>query len=245
MLVASRVAWKRMSILFLFAWLGLASSARLPQNPPSPPPDDNGNSTDGVAIETSAAYSTTSIAALTTTPAPQAAPCSAQYADSTRLPGEDFCGSTQDRKTCKNIDGNEGLGPYPPAEYKERCTWDMSCGRSRSSMPVPACMATFPMTLTDAMAGCFATGCACNELDCKIKCENPCYPLLSCDESVTPPICWCLPPAGWDANRGPGMTTTNGSISTGGSRPPPTTPAPESAPNPVEIKTANGMYPAY
>lgn len=245
MLVASRVAWKRMSILFLFAWLGLASSARLPQNPPSPPPDDNGNSTDGVAIETSAAYSTTITAALTTTPAPQAAPCSAQYADSTRLPGEDFCGSTQDRKTCKNIDGNEGLGPYPPAEYKERCTWDMSCGRSRSSMPVPACMATFPMTLTDAMAGCFATGCACNELDCKIKCENPCYPLLSCDESVTPPICWCLPPAGWDANRGPGMTTTNGSISTGGSRPPPTTPAPESAPNPVEIKTANGMYPAH
>ena len=114
--------------LFL-AGLGHAHSARLPQNSPSPPPADNGNSTDGGLMETSATFSVT-----TTTPAPQGPPCSDQYADNARLPGLDFCGSTLDRKTCKNSDGNEGLGPYPPAQYAERCTWDMSCGRPRSTI---------------------------------------------------------------------------------------------------------------
>jgi len=116
-----------LALLLLLAWLGRGSTARIPQAPPPPPPDSSSGNSSG--IETSAAFAVTTTAnAITTTPPAQGGSCSDQYAASVQLPGEDFCATTTDRKTCKNIVPNDGLGPYPPAQYEERCSWDMSCG---------------------------------------------------------------------------------------------------------------------
>jgi len=71
-----------------------------------------------------------------------------------------------------------------------------------------------------AAAGCFETGCGCNDLSCKIKCDNPCYPNLVCDERVEPPVCSCTPPEGWNSV---GETTTTVAIKStvSGTTPPP------------------------